>query len=201
MAITTYAELQTALTNWLDRSDLSARIPEFIALFEAKANRRLRVRQQLVSTTLAPSDGVASLPSDYLEWKRVTWAGSPLRELEYVEPTYFIASFPDSPSDTPRYFTIEGSSLKVIPISDTNITFVYYEKIDALSDAATTNWLLTAHPDLYLFGSMAEAMSFGEDIAMALPWAQRSEAIYAELDRLSEASRGQAQIRAYGPTP
>ena len=30
MAITTYAQLQTAAANWLDRTDLSARIPEFI---------------------------------------------------------------------------------------------------------------------------------------------------------------------------
>jgi len=35
MSITTYAELQSAIGNWLDHSLFSARIPEFIALFEA----------------------------------------------------------------------------------------------------------------------------------------------------------------------
>ena len=39
MAIGTYAELQTAVANWLDRDDLTDRIPEFIALAEAKMNR------------------------------------------------------------------------------------------------------------------------------------------------------------------
>src|SRR3954469_10493969 len=110
MAITTYAELQTAITNWLDRTDLSSRIPEFIALYESKVNRRLRVRQQITSTTLTPSSGSASLPSDFLEWKRVTWAGSTKQELEYVSPLQFDGIDTDSPSGTPARFTIEGST-------------------------------------------------------------------------------------------
>ena len=46
MSIATYAELRTAVENWLDHTLFTARVPEFIALFEAAANRRLRVRQQ-----------------------------------------------------------------------------------------------------------------------------------------------------------
>ena len=88
MAITTYAELQTAIGNWLDHSLFTARIPEFITLFEACANRRLRVRQQETSTNLTPSGGSVALPSDYLSWRRVTWTGSTRVELEYgIRPT------------------------------------------------------------------------------------------------------------------
>ena len=39
MAITTFSELKTAVANWLDRSDLTDRIPEFIALAEARHRR------------------------------------------------------------------------------------------------------------------------------------------------------------------
>ena len=39
MAITTYAELKTAIANFLARSDLTDRIPEFIALAEARMSR------------------------------------------------------------------------------------------------------------------------------------------------------------------
>ena len=45
MAIGTFAELKTAIANWLDRDDLTARVPEFIALSEARINRALDVRQ------------------------------------------------------------------------------------------------------------------------------------------------------------
>ena len=49
MAIGTYAELQTAVANWLDRGDLTDRIQEFIDLAEARINRNLRLR--LMETT------------------------------------------------------------------------------------------------------------------------------------------------------
>src|SRR5262245_15894630 len=75
MAITTYAQLQTAIASWLARSDLTATIADFITLFEAAANRRLRVRQMETSTNLTPSSGAATLPTDYLAWRRLTWAG------------------------------------------------------------------------------------------------------------------------------
>ena len=59
MALTSYAELQQAIADWLERADLVARIPDFIALFEAAANRRLRVRQQEATVSLTPSSGAA----------------------------------------------------------------------------------------------------------------------------------------------
>jgi hypothetical protein len=40
MAISTYAELQTAAGNWLNRADLTARLPEFIGPLRA-----IRARQ------------------------------------------------------------------------------------------------------------------------------------------------------------
>jgi hypothetical protein len=46
MAITTNAELESALAGWLDRSDLTARIPDFVTLCEARVNRKLRVRER-----------------------------------------------------------------------------------------------------------------------------------------------------------
>lgn len=201
MAIGTYAELQTAIGNWLDRTDLSSRLPEFIALAEAKINRRLRVRQQLTTTTLTPSSGSANLPSDYLEWQHVTWTGSPEVELEYVEPTYLRQAFPDSPSDTPRFFTIEGGTIKIRPLSGTDLTLAYYQKVPALSDAATTNWLLTAHPDVYLFGSLMESNAFTGDAAGAVAWATRLEIGFDEVEKLSRQSRGQLTIKVIGATP
>src|SRR3954468_13495184 len=52
MAITSYAELQAAVGNWLARSDLSARLPEFIALAEADIRRNLLPVDVQVGQTL-----------------------------------------------------------------------------------------------------------------------------------------------------
>lgn len=204
MAISTYAELQTAIGNWMDRTDLSSRLPEFIAMFEAALNRELRVRQQVTTTSLSPSSGTASLPSDYLLWKRVTWQGSTKRELEYVDSSYFQSSYPTSPSDTPRFFTIEGSTLRITPVDDTSLTMAYVQKVPSL---ATTdpNWFLTAHPDAYLFGSLAAAktLTAGEDNrgGAIAEFAVVVKGIADELARLTFVQDGPAMIRPYGSTP
>lgn len=123
MSIATYAELRTAVENWLDHTLFTARVPEFIALFEAAANRRLRVRQQEASSAVTPSSGTVALPGDYLAWRRVTWTGSPRVELQYVHPSYLQAAYPSSPADVPRIFTIEGSTLKVRPVDGAALEF------------------------------------------------------------------------------
>src|SRR5436190_12688003 len=136
MPITTFSELKSAVASWLARDDLSGNIADFIALFEAAANRRLRVRQMETTASLAPSGGAAMLPADYLAWRRVTWTGDRRRELEYVHPSYLQAAFPDASSGVPRLFTIEGSTLKTRPTDGTALEFGYFQKVPALSDAA-----------------------------------------------------------------
>ena len=201
MAITTYSELQAAVGNWLDHSLFAARIPEFIALFEAAANRRLRVREQEAATTLMPSSGAAALPADYLAWRRVTWTGSPRVELQYVHPSYLQAAYPSTPSARPRVFTIEGSTLKIRPVDATALEFDYFQKIPALSDGAATNWLLAAHPDLYLFGALVEAEMFGVNDERAPLWKVRRDEIFDEIEKLSNKTRGAGAMRVMAVTP
>jgi SH3-like domain-containing protein len=201
MSIGTYAELQTAITNWLDRTDLSSRIPEFIALFEAQINRRLRVRKQITSTTLTPSSGSVALPTDYLEWKRVTWTGSPRRELDYVTPSFLSGTNPDLLSDVPTYFTIEGANIKVSPTDNTSLDFLYAQKLPALSVSNTTNWMLTDNPDGYLWGSLVMAATFTEDAQNGAAWNVLAQQVLGEIWGLDFATRGTMLQRAGGPTP
>lgn len=201
MTIASYSDLQTAIASWLARSDLTANIPDFIMIFEAVANRRLRTRQQELTATLTPSAGVATLPSDYLAWRRVTWTGSVPREMEYVHPSYLHALYPTLPAATPRLFTIEGSNLTVAPTDNTALTFDYFQKIAALSNSNTSNWLLAAYPDLYLFGSLAEAHGFVKDPDSLQLWAGRREAIFDEVEKLDAKTRGPSAIRVMGACP
>ena len=66
MAITTYAELKTAVANFLARSDLTDRIPEFISMAEARMGRELETRSQekRATATLTGGDAFVSLPTD-----------------------------------------------------------------------------------------------------------------------------------------
>jgi hypothetical protein len=198
MAITTYAELQSAIANWLARDDLTSYIPDFITLFEAAAARRLKVRLQESTTSLTPSSGVATVPSDYLGHRRVTWTGSPTQELIYVTPPIY-AGYLESGSGTPSVFTIEGSNLRVAPSDDTALTFDYYAKTAAVS--GSLNWLFTNHPDAYLFGSLCEANAFNKDVNAAGLWKARRDEIFDEISKRDFNERANMGVRVVGYTP
>ena len=59
MTISTYSELQTAAGNWLNRSDLTSRLPEFIALAESRFNRILNVPEMEAVEALRSRHGSA----------------------------------------------------------------------------------------------------------------------------------------------
>ncbi len=198
MAITTNAELKVAIASWLARDDLTAYIPDFITLFEAAACRKLKVRLQESTTTLTPSSGVATVPSDYLGYRRVTWTGSPIHELAYVAPSIY-SGYLESGSGTPSVFTIEGSNLRVAPSDDTALTFDYFQRLTTVS--SSLNWLFTNHPDAYLFGSLCEANAFNKDVDAAGLWKARRDEIFDEIAKLDFNERQNMAVRVYGQTP
>ena len=164
MAITTYAELQTATANWLDRTDLTARIPEFIELAEANFNRVIRQPDMIAKNdSFSIAGRYTTLPTDTLEIVRIVVDLTPVVVLEYLTPEEISQRrIVMTSTGKPYYFTTIGGStnqLEVLPSPDSTYTssIVYYTRIAALTDSATTNWLLDSHPDIYLFGTLVEA--------------------------------------------
>ena len=69
MALTTYTELKTSIGDWLNRSDLTSVIPDFISLAEAQIERTLRTRQMIVRANASFDAQYGAVPSDFLETK------------------------------------------------------------------------------------------------------------------------------------
>ena len=164
MAIGTYAELQTAVANWLDRDDLTDRIPEFIALAEARFNRVLRLRSmeaKYTADTVAGQRNLA-LPTSYIQMRNFQVNTSPLTTLSYVTPEIYDRLWGGSTSGTPKFYTILANEVSFGPIpgSVMEVEMLFYKKFDNLSGVTTTNSLLTDSPDLYLYGAMMEAEPF-----------------------------------------
>ena len=165
MAINTYATLQTGVANWLDRSDLSDRIPEFITLAEARFNRILRIRDmETVSTALSTVAGTReySLPTGFVQMKEFHLTTDPLTPLAYITPEMMTRLQAGSSKSKPQVFTIIADNVRLGPNPDAVYTtsMLYYKKTTALSDSATTNDMLTNNPDVYLYGSLLEAEPF-----------------------------------------
>src|SRR5687767_14687262 len=120
MAITTYGELKTAVANFLSRSDLSARIPEFVAMAEgwiahgldmgALRVEPLRIRAMEATADITIAAQTAALPARFLGRRRFYLDSAPRSVLEYYAPEQFWDVFADATSGQPRGFTVEGDS-------------------------------------------------------------------------------------------
>ncbi|MEQ8736699.1 MAG: hypothetical protein RIC29_17385 [Rhodospirillaceae bacterium] len=175
MALTTYAELQSAIADWLNRTDLAARIPDFIALTESSLNRDLRTQDMVASATLATvaGNGSVTLPDDVVELRTVVLDANPKAVLSFLPRQALEARYALCGSGRPVGYSVLGRTLKLGPTPDAAyaISVTYYTSISALSDTVTSNWVLQAHPDLYLYGALVQASPYLGDDARAGVWA------------------------------
>jgi len=164
MALTTFNELKTSIGNYLNRSDLTSVIPDFITLTEAKLNRILRIRpmQKRVSTTLTSGDAFVDLPNDFLEATQIFIDSNPNKVLNYVNANQIELENTQETSGTPSQYTITGDEFQLSPIPDSSYTLKisYYAKIPALSTENTSNYLLASYPQVYLYGALLEAQPY-----------------------------------------
>jgi hypothetical protein len=190
MAITTYAELKAAAANWLVRGDLTERIPEFIALAEARLNRVLRARlaETEVALTTTVGSRTVALPTGFTEPLRlwiVTAGGR--TELPFLEASLIGAS---SLRGEPGAWTVDGATLAFErPCAEAYALTLRMLKAFALSDAAPTNALLADGPDVYLFATLCEAAPFLRDAELAGAYESRLERAIAELNAKDARSR------------
>ena len=164
MAITNYSELQTAIDNWLARTDLAGRSPEFIALAEARMNRELETRSQekRVTSTLTADDAYLTLPTDLRQIRSVRLNTNPRTVLKLLSPASADAEHPSTGTGKPIYYSVIGEEMYLRPTPDSSYTIeiAYVAGIDALSSSNTSNTILTRHPDVYLHGSLSAAYGY-----------------------------------------
>ncbi len=203
MALSTYAELKTSIGDWLNRSDLTSVIPDFISLAEAQIERTLRARQMIVRANASFDAQYGAVPSDFLEAKSLkltsTNPQSPLSFLSIdaldAEMTKYTAS------GKPKFFGVVGGQLRIVPTPDATYTteLTYYAKLAKLSSSNTSNWLLASSPDIYLYGSLLQAAPYLQDDARIQTWATLYERALNDLqtaDDRSASSGGALLTRA-----
>jgi hypothetical protein len=179
MAISTADELRTAIANWTKADDLETdRLNEFIAIAEARFNRDLRVRAMLnTMSSTALTDGAASLPSGFLAFEELRYDGDFSHTLQ-PKALEWIRAQVESTSE-PLYFAIDGSQIICWPTVG-DIEGTYYKALDSLA-SNSSNWLLTSHPDLYLFACLEEAAIFENDMQRGQLWGSRAAALIEQV--------------------
>jgi len=195
MAITNYSNLQTTISDFLNRDDLTSVLPTFIQLAEAQLNRDLRHWKMEVRASGQQTGGDAymQIPADWLETIRfhITDGGTKPLDLISRKALEDKRAGNENMSGTPRYYTHADSQFELYPTpnEDTNTELLYFAKIPSLSDGNTTNWLLEDAPDVYLYGALLHSAPYLAEDERVGVWAQMYGASVQRLNDSSDDAR------------
>jgi hypothetical protein len=67
MAISTYSELQASVADWLNRTDLTSAIGDFVALAESQFNRSIRHRYMITRSQATIDSEYSATPADWIQ--------------------------------------------------------------------------------------------------------------------------------------
>jgi len=171
VSITTYAELKSAIADFLNRDDLTSTIPTFISLGEAQIARDVRHWKQEKRVTTSVDERYENLPNDWIELKLITLSTGAM--LETVAPSNMadMRARSDTPG-VPKYVRMTADQLEFYPTPSaaTDISMLYYARTPALSDASPTNWLLSDAPDVLLYASLIHSAPYLAEDARVQIW-------------------------------
>ena len=199
MALSNYTELQASIADFLNRSDLTSVIPDFITMCEADLNSTLRVRDMSVRTRAPIDSQYVQLPSDFLGMRNIDLLTDPVTPLTYKNLQNLDIHRAGDSTGKPLYYSVMKDSIEFAPVPDGEYTIeiVYYQKIPALSADTTNgvNWLLTDHPDAYLYGSLMHSAPYLQADERIGLWAGKYNQILEQIKTSDE------QAKFSGSTP
>lgn len=185
MALANYSDLKTGIQNWMARTDsvFTNRLDDFIDLAEDRIHyggddkypsEPLRIMGMETTSNLSLSSSTVAVPTGWLESIRLYLNTSPKHPVKFLPPSRFYDSTGAVQSTTgkPSIYTMEGTNFEFAPAPDATYTgkLSYFKKLDALSDATTTNWLITNSPATYLYACMLEANIWAMDDESAMKY-------------------------------
>lgn len=190
MALSTYAGLKASIASWLARSDLTTPIPDFITLAHKALMRDLRghLRLQKRNASFLITGEYVAVPIDFLELVSLRLTSTdPDSELAFLPESAMTGAY-GSGSGVPKFVALVGNTtagteqFRFAPVPDGTYTATieYYASLTEMSADADYNWILTDHPQLYLYGSLLQAAAYiGDDPRIPMWQAAYAEALDA----------------------
>jgi hypothetical protein len=204
----TYDGLKTTVADYLARDDLTAQIPDFIKLAEARHRREIRYLDMIRRVRTNMSTQYIKLPQRFLQMRELRlFEDDEDFTLEAVTPARMteMRSRYGGRGYRPRYYAVhEELSFDVVPEKTYLLEMVYYAFFPALDATTnTTNLMLQKHPDVYLYGALMAAEPFLQNDERLQVW----DALYksaVEGIKISDARKRQGATlvaRVHGVTP
>jgi hypothetical protein len=197
MSLTTYAGLQTAIADFLNRDDLTASIPTFIALAEARISRDLShwKQEKRVETTfderyeLIPSDFIEALSLQHADGGRImTMAATEMQERRGTT---------NNEAGKPTSVRLTAGQFELYPTPDGSypVSLLYRGRIPSLADDNTATWLLLDAPDVLLYAALGQSAPYLKDDARLSVWAALYQSAVDALNAESKSAKSIGTVR------
>lgn len=195
--------LTTSIASWLHRTDLTSRIPDFIALAESEINTELRLRLMEVDeeVTLTSGERTATLPERYLEPIKLelTFSDRDNEELTYLSPKQMPSNDAAGAAGEPQHWTVSGDSLEFPFLADRDYT-LNFRMVQGVDIASTlTNPLLSKYPGIYLYGALKQGALYCADSRVDA-WGATYEQLKKKANRAEGRNNRLTAIRSEHPS-
>jgi hypothetical protein len=175
MTIASYADLQTRLSDLLNRDDLDDKLVGFIGLAEAEMSGDLQDHWRLEKRSTATiSTRYTALPADWQGAMRIsTEVNGRVQDIDLCS-TAEMANLRrvNNITGTPTKYAITGGELELYPTPSgaMEVELLYLGGVDPLTDVVTTNWVLQQAPDAYLYGAAKHSAPWLRDDQRLVTW-------------------------------
>ena len=182
----------------MHRGDVTAAatvVDDFIDLAEATFNAEIRSRSMEDFTSTSATGGYLVHPADWLAWKSVSYTtGGKKYDLQPMSEESGVIQLGGSGDTVAAAYVVRGDKTYLLPTGTGVFQAVYYKAIPALTGSATTNWLLTAYPQLYLYGALLQAELWGYNDPRAATWKIAHDETIRKINNASK-------LATYGQVP
>jgi hypothetical protein len=121
----------------------------------------LRAQENLETTTLTIASSSATVPSDFLEAKRLSSPSTAVDAMIYVAPAEFYEYAKYLGSRPTNYYTREGNTFKFIGGNGSNLSLLYYGNVPPLTLSGTNaTTIMTRYPMIYYHGLLSYGWSW-----------------------------------------
>ena len=203
MSISTYAELKTAIADFLDRDDLTANIDTFIDLAESYHKRDIRIPEMISRESITVNARQISLPTGFIEPISFRLLTNPVTVLKQVN-LHEMNRNRFEVNGKPTLFSITGEiEFDKTPDDSYSGEIIFWKEETALSDANTSNNILARAPDVYLYGALVHTAPFPQEDSRIAVWASLYSQGVRQLNSSARKSRRSSpQVsRVSGSTP
>lgn len=174
MALASYNDLIAAIADWAKRSDLGARLQDFVTLAESRIKPLIHARLLEQTVDLPVLAGAKSTPSPIgIQEPLALWRMDNSNWIELTQVDVVDLPFSELAA-RPYYYGIDGANIAFAAPLDANYSFkLRYSPLYSLSPTNQTNEVMTKYPDVYLYSSLLEAAIWSRDDQAGNVWAAR----------------------------